>query len=50
MQSTVYSYGTLYHHDRWVEQDPAAWWDAVCATTKELLEKTGTKPGDIGTA
>ena len=47
VQSTVYSYGTLYHHDRWVEQDPAAWWDAVCATTKELLEKTGTKPGDI---
>lgn len=29
------------------EQDPQQWWDAMCATTKELLEKTEIDKSDI---
>lgn len=49
--------GTAQHPDRemdiialhpdWAEQDPDDWWDAVCAATRKLLEKTGVQPADI---
>lgn len=29
------------------EQNPEDWWNAVCATTRELLQKTKVDPGDI---
>ncbi|MPZ79226.1 MAG: xylulokinase [Actinophytocola sp.] len=29
------------------EQDPEHWWDAVCAATRQLLERTGTSPHDV---
>ncbi len=30
-----------------VEQDPNQWWDAMCVTTKKLLEKTGIRKNEI---
>ncbi len=30
-----------------VEQDPNQWWDAMCVTTKKLLEKTGLDKEEI---
>ncbi len=41
-------------YDLWVlpdggaEQDAGQWWDAMCATTKRLLQKTGVQPSEIG--
>lgn len=29
------------------EQEPNQWWDAMCATTQKLLEKTSTAPEDV---
>jgi xylulokinase len=29
------------------EQDPKSWWAAVCAATRELLDRTSTKPSQI---
>jgi xylulokinase len=29
------------------EQNPADWWNAVCATTRDVLKKTGINPKDI---
>ncbi|MFJ6532769.1 xylulokinase [Microbacterium sp. NPDC091662] len=29
------------------EQDPADWWDAVVAATRDLIARTGTAPADI---
>lgn len=29
------------------EQDAEAWWSAVCAATRELLERSGTEPGAV---
>ena len=30
-----------------IEQDPLQWWEAMCKTTENLLEETGTKPEEI---
>ena len=38
VKSTVYSYGTDYFNSNWAEQDAGDWWDAVCSTTKEILQ------------
>lgn len=53
--STFEAYHTDYPHPNWAEQDPADWWRAVRASTRELLnkskdrskEKSGAAPGDI---
>lgn len=45
--STLYEYETLYPHDKWVEQDPAVWWQAVCETTHTLLSKTNIKASEV---
>ncbi|MFZ1382488.1 MAG: xylulokinase [Scrofimicrobium sp.] len=45
--STVCGYGISYPRDRWVEQDPADWWSAVCTTTRELLDQAGISPTRI---
>jgi len=29
------------------EQDPGDWWNAMCRSTKKLLEESGTAPGDV---
>jgi xylulokinase len=31
----------------WAEQDPVDWWEACCAATRQLLQKTGVAPSDI---
>ena len=34
-------------HPDWAEQHPADWWEAACAATRKLVDKTGVAPGDI---
>lgn len=45
--SVVREYGIDYPKDRWVEQDPRDWWDAICVSTQELIAKSGINPKDI---
>ena len=45
--STFYGYDTEFAHTGWAEQNAEDWWQAVCVTTRELLQKTGAKPGEI---
>ena len=45
--SCVHEYPTSYPQPGFVEQDPEDWWNAVCASTRELLEKTGMRPERI---
>ena len=45
--SEVYSYGTHYFNQTWVEQDPEDWWKAICISSRSLLEASGTDPADI---
>lgn len=37
------------HHPKpgFAEQDPFDWWNAVCETTQEVLQKTGVNPDDV---
>jgi xylulokinase len=37
--SAFYGYGTEYAHTGWAEQNPADWWQAVCASTRQLLHE-----------
>ncbi|MCB0075742.1 MAG: hypothetical protein KDE20_30025, partial [Caldilineaceae bacterium] len=39
--SAFAAYATHYPHPNWAEQEPAAWWQAVCATTHQLLADSG---------
>ena len=41
------AYETAYPQPNWAEQDAHDWWRAVRDSTRELLESTGTAPGDI---
>ena len=34
-------------YNGWAEQDPQDWWDAVCATCRSVLDKSGILPGEI---
>lgn len=43
----VEPYPTYYPNPGWVEQNPADYWNAVCVTTKSLLEKAGATPDEI---
>lgn len=45
--SMVAEYPTYYPHDGWVEQDANDWWQAVCSSTKTLLEQSGIKPEQV---
>jgi xylulokinase len=40
--SHIAEYDTTYGAGGQAEQDPRAWWDAVCAATRHLLGRTGT--------
>jgi len=31
----------------WAEQDPADWWNAVCITSRKVIEDSGISPSDI---
>ncbi len=41
-------YATAYPQPNWAEQDPTAWWQAVCDTTRQLLAASGITAGEIG--
>lgn len=45
--SVTMEYPTYYPKNGWVEQNPDDWWRAVCESTRELLEISGTKPKDV---
>jgi xylulokinase len=36
--SSFYGYGAQYPQPNWVEQSPDDWWQAVCFSTRQLLE------------
>ena len=38
-------YALTLTEDGGAEQDPEDWWRSMCATTKQVLEKSGVKPG-----
>ncbi len=41
------AYPTYYPEPDWHEQHPLDWWQAVCLSTKTLLEKNGVNASDI---
>lgn len=43
----VTSYPTSHPKDGWVEHDSNHWWEAVCRSTKSLIEKTNIKAEQI---
>ena len=45
--STIFSYGTHYFNETWVEQDPADWWRAVAETSRALIMQSGIDAADI---
>ena len=38
--SAFYAYNTQYAHTGWAEQNPQDWWDAVCGSTRKLIQQT----------
>ncbi len=45
--SAFSGYETYYPDTNWVEQDPEAWWEAVCKATKIMLEESKINPSKI---
>ncbi len=45
--SAFYGYDTEYAHTSWAEQNPEDWWEAVCASTRQLLQQTGIRNDEI---
>lgn len=45
--STVAAYKTTYFNDNWAEQDALDWWQAVCYSTKQMLNQHQINPADI---
>lgn len=46
--SSVYQeYTTYYPNSGWAEQDPKEWWQAVCNSTKKIIDKTRISPNRI---
>lgn len=45
VKSITAGYETSYLNNNWAEQDPAAWWKAVCESTQKLL--AGIEPEKI---
>lgn len=43
-------YDTFFPRDKWVEQRPLDWWEAVCAATGSLLRESRCNPADIACA
>src|ERR1019366_6859381 len=40
-------YEVYYPRSDWAEQDPEELWQAVAATTREVIQKSGIDPGDV---
>jgi xylulokinase len=45
--SAFYGYTTEYAHTGWAEQNPDDWWQAVCASTRKLLQESGIRGDEI---
>lgn len=45
--SAFYAYETQFPENGWAEQDPNDWWRAVCSTTHQLLQQTGSVGADV---
>jgi xylulokinase len=45
--SAVAPYPTRYFNGNWAEQDPSDWWEAICSSSRSLLEQSSIKPGEI---
>ena len=45
--SMVVPYDAQYYNDTWVEQDADDWWNAVCVSSRQLIEKTKIDPREI---
>ena len=45
--SAFYGYSTEYAHTSWAEQNPEDWWQAVCISTRKLLQETRVPASDI---
>ena len=45
--AVVAAYPISYPHPGWAEQNPEDWWEAICTSTRQLLEKSGAKPEQI---
>ena len=41
--SAYHGYNTEYAHANWAEQNPEDWWQAVCPSTRQLLQQTAVK-------
>jgi xylulokinase len=41
VDSAFAPYDTAYPRPNWAEQNPQAWWDAVCSTSQKLLASSG---------
>lgn len=47
LATAFFAYPTHYPHPDWAEQDPEDWWQAVIATTRQVIEKSGVSPDEI---
>ena len=47
VHSVYRPYGVTYPHPEWVEQDPDELWDAVAATSRQVIRESGVDPADI---
>jgi xylulokinase len=45
--SATVAYPTRYFNGTWAEQEPEAWWRAVCDSTRALLAEAAAAPSDI---
>jgi xylulokinase len=45
--SAFYGYATEYPRPNWVEQNPEDWWQAVCISTRQLLNSAKVSPQAI---
>lgn len=45
--SAFASYPTEYAHPNWAEQNPETWWQAICTTTRQLLQASHAEPTAI---
>ncbi|MGC1460800.1 MAG: xylulokinase [Terracidiphilus sp.] len=41
------SYPTHYFNGNWAEQNPDDWWQAICVSTRKLLEQAAVRPEEI---
>ena len=47
LASRTGKYEVFYPHPGWAEQRPEDWWNAVCASIKEIFDQTDIRPEEI---